>query len=426
MTLQEPGYRPRLLDPIIEQDLRSFGAVNIEGPKWCGKTWTSLAHAESTFFLMDPDGDFANRRLAELEPSAVMDGAAPRLLDEWQEVPALWDAVRFHVDRAGQPGRFLLTGSTKPHDKPRHSGIGRIITRQMRPMSLVESGDSTGAASLTELFGGQTLRPVQSDITLEGLIELAQRGGWPAVVRMHDSDNSGNLARGYIDQLVRVDIPQAAGRTFDYTKLRAVIGSLARNTATLVQIPTIVRDMSQWFGTEATEATVRVYLDALRSLYVLEEIPAWSLGLRSSSKLRKSPKRILADPSLAIAAMGATPATLKADLFTFGFVFESLCLRDLLVYADTIGASVSHYRDDSNLEADAIITLRDGRWGAIEIKLGTRQVDDAATNLLRLATKIEAGGHPRPAMLAVIVGVGGVAQTRPDGVHVIPVDILGP
>lgn len=413
------------MDPIIDQDLATFGAVNLEGPKWCGKTWTALAHSQSALFLMDPAGDFANHRLAELDPASVLDGASPRLLDEWQEVPSLWDAVRFHVDQTGKSGEFIMTGSTKPHTSPRHSGTGRIVRRRLRPMSLVESGDSTGHASIAALLAGQRLRPASSTMTLDKLISLCQRGGWPGA--LSSDDNAAlNLAVSYLDQLARVDVSTASDSARDAAKVSAALGSLARNTATLVQIPTIRRDMAQWFGSTATDTTVRVYLDSLRALHVLEEIPAWSPNLRSSTRLRKSPKRMLVDPSLALAAIGASRDSLRADLKTFGFIFESLCLRDLLVIADTNSGQMWHYHDDSGLEVDAVITWQDGRWGAFEIKLGSAQVDAAASNLLRLAASVQYGGNRKPALLAVIVGVGGVAQTRPDGVHVIPVDLFGP
>ncbi|MDR1186210.1 MAG: DUF4143 domain-containing protein [Bifidobacteriaceae bacterium] len=426
MTLREPGYRDRLIDPIIDRDLRVFGAVSLEGPKWCGKTWTCLNHSESAFYLMDEASDFANRRLAELDPAAALDGRRPRLLDEWQEVPALWDAVRFRVDRTASKGCFCLTGSTKPRgDGPRHSGTGRIVSRRMRPMSLAESGQSSGTARLETLLAGGRLRPERSNASLEDVLGWMCAGGWPGVIGL-DPDEAQALARSYVDHLANSDMAEASGVRRDPARTRAFLRSLARHTATPVRVPTLRRDMMESWGESATDLTIRRYLDDLARLYTLEEVPAWQGQLRSRAPLRKTPKRMLADPSLAVAALGADPASLRADLNTAGFIFEAMCLRDLFVYAEVLGASLSYYRDEDGLEADAIITLADGTWGAVEVKLGHAQVDQAAASLKRLAAKMAHPGRPAPAMLAVIVGVAGVAETRPDGVHVVPIDKLGP
>jgi predicted AAA+ superfamily ATPase len=424
--MREPGYRERLIDPIIARDLRVFGAVSLEGPKWCGKTWTCLNHSASVFYLMDEEGDFANRRLAELDPAAALDGPAPRLLDEWQEVPALWDAVRFRVDRSAAKGRFTLTGSTRPRSaRPRHSGTGRIAVRRMRPMSLLESGLSSGTASLGHLLAGGQLRPARSGATLGDVLGWMCRGGWPGIMGL-DTPDAQVLARGYIDRLADADMGDVADARRDPVRTLAFLRSLARHTATPVQIPTLRRDMGEAWGASATDVTVRRYLDDLANLYALEEIPAWQGQLRSKSALRKTPKRMLADPSLAAAALGADPSSLRADLETAGFVFESMCLRDLLVFSEMLGASLTYYRDEDGLEADAVVTMADGTWGAVEMKLGGAQVEQAAANLRRLADKLSHPGRPAPAMLAVLVGVAGLAETRADGVHVIPVDMLGP
>jgi predicted AAA+ superfamily ATPase len=426
MTLTEHGYLPRLLDARLAQDLQAFGAVSVVGPKWCGKTWTCLNQAQSVFYLMDPAGAYANRQLAALDPDAALAGAPPHLIDEWQEVVELWDAVRFRVDRGRARGLFLLTGSTKPASKqPLHSGAGRFADRRMRPMTLVESGDSDGSVSLGALAEGASIPPAKSDLQLDQLIYFACRGGWPAALDVGENQ-AREMALSYLDRLAYAEIPDVDGVRRDPSKTRPFLSSLARHSASLVNAATLRRDMAQAFGAAATAVTVNAYLEALRKLYVLEELPPWSPQLRSRTPLRKAPKRFLADPSLTVAGLAASPATLRADLNTLGFVFETLVLRDLLVIADMLGGRLSHFRDDRGLEADAVMTLPDGRWGAIEVKLGFTQVDQAAAQLLQLARQVVEGGGGEPAFLAVVVGVGAIAQSRADGVHVVPVDKLGP
>jgi predicted AAA+ superfamily ATPase len=428
MALTEAGYLPRLLDAQLAEDLRTFGAVAVEGPKWCGKTWACLNQAESVFYLLDPAGGHANRRLAALDPGAALTGAAPHLVDEWQEVPELWDAVRFSVDRSQLRGQFLLTGSTKPKDdgrEPRHSGVGRIAVRRMRPMTLFESGDSTGSVSLEHLADGQGVGPARGRLSLDGLIEVACRGGWPGALGLN-AGQGRRLASGYLRRLAESDITEAGKAARNPAKTGPFLRSLARHSATLASVATIRKDMAQAFGATATDVTVTAYLGALRRLYVLEEVPPWAPKLRSRTPLRRAPKRLLADPSLMVAGLGAGPAGLKADLDTFGFVFETLVLRDLSAFADALGAELAHYRDDEGLEADAVLVFPDARWAAVEVKLGFDQVDAAAQALLSLARQVRGGGGDPPAFLAVVVGVGALAQTRPDGVHVVPVDLLGP
>ncbi|MDR0591653.1 MAG: DUF4143 domain-containing protein [Bifidobacteriaceae bacterium] len=426
MPLTRNGYLPRLIDPVIARDLRAFGAVSVEGPKWCGKTWSCLNQAESAFMVMDPEGGFANRQIALLDPGTALAGAAPRLIDEWQEAPGLWDAVRFRVDQGHDRGRFLLSGSSKPRPGARlHSGTGRIARRRLRPMSLVESGDSTGAVSLARLVEGDSIRPAKSSLSLGRLTELICRGGWPGSLNL-DINDAPAVARDYINHLADEDMPLAGVTVRNPARVRALLRALARHTASPVQIPTLRRDIAEAFGPAASDKTIRRYLDALRSLFVLEEIPAWLAHLRSRTAVRQTPKRLLADPSLAAAALGAGPAHLGADLRTLGLVFESLCLRDLATLADGVDATVAYYRDDTGLEADAILTWPDGRWGAFEAKLGHHEVDSAAQQLVALSRKVQKNGHSPPSVLAVIVGVAGLASTRPDGVQVIPADQLGP
>jgi predicted AAA+ superfamily ATPase len=424
MALTEKGYKPRILDEKLGKLLSEFGAVSVEGPKWCGKTWTALNYANSVVFIADPVGNFRNREMARFDPSLVLEGKAPLLIDEWQEVPGLWDAVRFSVDRKRKRGGYILTGSSTPRRESYvHSGAGRIARLRMRTMSLWESGDSSGAVSLAALFKAKNIVPQKSSMTLAKIIGLTLRGGWPVLAGKKRS--SRNIPRQYLERISDTEVPYISGGRRDRSKVMAVLKSLARNNATLVNVKTIQKDIDGEEYLSVDRNTVSVYLELLKSLYVLEEIPAWDPALRSTKKLRLSPKRLLTDPSLAAAAIGATADNLKKDLNTFGFLFEGLCIRDLLVYAELGEASVYHYRDEAGLEADAILELPDGRWGALEIKLGAHQTDQAAANLLKLKTKMQRAGLRPPSFLAVISGLAGFSRLRDDGVYVVPIDCLG-
>ncbi|MDR3337548.1 MAG: DUF4143 domain-containing protein [Treponema sp.] len=430
MALTEQGYTPRLIDSKIADMLAEFGAVLVEGPKWCGKTWTALNHANSVIFIADPSGNFRNREMALHDPSLILEGKPPLVIDEWQEVPGIWDAIRFTLDRNRGKGRFILTGSaTPPKESYIHSGAGRIAKVRMRTMSLFESGDSSGSVSLTDLFTGSVLNPRGSSMTLDTIIALALRGGWPALADRKQGPSIEKLEfpRQYLERIADSELSAIDGRSRNSSKVMAVIRSLARNNATLVNNKTIQKDIDPEQGeSTANRNTVALYLSLLKSIHVLEEIPGWDPGLRSTKRLRVSPKRILTDPSLAAAAIGATAATLKRDLNTFGFIFEGLCIRDLSVYAEMFGASLFHYRDESDLEADVIIELPDGRWAAIEIKLGAHQIETAAANLLKLREKMKKNDIPPPAFLAVINGLCGFAHQREDSVYVVPIDCLKP
>jgi predicted AAA+ superfamily ATPase len=427
MARTEQGYRPRLIDPKIADLLAEFGAITIEGPKWCGKTWTALSHGNSAFFLADPAGNFRNRQMARLDPSSILDGEPPLVIDEWQEVPGIWDAVRFEVDRGRSVGRFILTGSAMPpRESYVHSGAGRIARVRMRTMSLYESGESSGAVSLRALFSGEAFKPQTSSLTLDRIIALILRGGWPVLAGSQRP--SADVPRQYLERIADSEVSGIDGIRRNRSKVMAALRSLARNNATLVSNKTLQRDIDTDNHDESSLSrnTVSLYLDLLKSLYVLEELPGWAPGLRSSRRLRVSPKRFLADPSLAAAALDAAPEKLKQDLNTLGFLFEGLCLRDILVYAESAGASAYHYRDASDLEADLILELADGRWAALEIKLGAYQTDAAAANLLKLNNKMIKAGVPPAAFLAVINGLGGFSSRRADGVYVAPIDCLGP
>ena len=424
MTLTPAGYLPRIVDAQIERALQAFGAVCVEGPKWCGKTWASLAHASSVYYVGDPARGFQNRDLAQLDPSFVLAGDEPRLVDEWQEVPALWDAVRFEVDKAGRRGRFLLSGSSTPQLKGiMHSGTGRIASIRMRPMSLFESGDSAGAVSLAGLFEGPLEARATGDVELATLARLIVRGGWPGALGM-DVALAAELSRGYLQQLCEQDINRIDGRMRDPHKMQLLVRSLARNESTIANNSTIRRDMLQFDDDTLSPDTLADYLAVLYRVFAVVDQPAFDPNMRSSARVGKKPKRHLADPSLAAAALGADAAALIGDLKTFGFLFEALCERDLDIYAQANGGRLLHYRDGDGREVDAVVELPDGRWGAFEVKLGAHQIDDAARSLLSLRAVIERQGARTPSVLAVVCGLTSFAYTRADGVVVVPITAL--
>jgi len=374
-------------------------------------------------YILDPENDYANREAARLNPASILDGLPPLLIDEWQEVPAIWDAVRFQCDKTKDKGIFLLTGSVKPKEKSySHSGAGRIARIRMRTMSLFESGESTMQASLNALFAGDTIAPGISKLNQSSLIPLLVRGGWPESMNVA-SEDAGILSDQYIDALAETDVSMADDVKRDPAIVKQVLAAMARVNATTASNNRIVADVQVRYG-DISRQTVSEYLSILKRLYVIEEIPQWFPELRDRLRLRKTPKRILTDPSIAVAALQATPAELSRDPRTLGALFENLCLRDLAVYAEASRAKLTHYRDDSGLEVDAILELGD-RWAAIEIKLGAHRVDEAAAALKRLSAKLcRKGGEP-PAFLAVITN-GGPLHLRDDNIHVIPIDCLCP
>lgn len=425
MSLTKAGYRKRIVDEQLENNLRTFGAVCIEGPKWCGKTWTALNQANSACYISSPENNFQYRTMAQLSPDLVLQGEAPKLLDEWQEVPALWDAVRFSVDQTQQRGQFILTGSATPNQKGvLHSGTGRIVRMQMRPMSLFESGDSSGSISLKGLFSA-TLEAVQTgEVRLDRLIGLTVRGGWPGSLGL-DANSSAALPKAYLRNVIEDDIRRVDGVYRDTRKLLLLLRSIARNESTVVSNRTLRRDMLEDEGESMDVDTVADYLYALNRLFVLEDQRAFNPNLRSSIRVGKSAKRHFVDPSLAAAALGATPERLMNDLNTFGFLFEAMCIRDLRIYSESFGAQLFHYRDDSGREIDAVIELPDGKWGAFEIKLGANQIDKAAKDLIAIKNMMETDPNAKaPDILCVICGLANFAYTREDGVMVIPISAL--
>lgn len=417
-------YLPRLIDKQLEKYLQTFGAVCVEGPKWCGKTWTSAHHSHSEIYLGDPAGNFQNRQLAELSPELVLTGASPRLIDEWQEVPPLWDAVRHEVDRGADTGRFILTGSATPNHKGiLHSGAGRIGRLRMRTMSLYESGDSSGAVSLAELCAG-TMRPAMTgEVSLLHIAELIVRGGWPGAIHM-TAEQASLIAREYITAVLDDDVYRTDGIKRNVNKMRLLLRSLARNESTTVSNKTLLRDIKTVDNEDISMDALRDYLDILERLFIIDNQLPFATKIRSSVRVKQSPKRHLADPSLACALLGATPQSLIGDLETLGFLFEALCERDLRIYADSMGAALYHYQDYSNKEIDAIIELPTGAYCAIEIKLGANQIDTAAAGLLALQQEMLATGDKPPQTLIVLCGLSGAAYRRPDGVYVVPLTAL--
>lgn len=423
--MDRQNYRPRIIDRQVEEYLSAFGAVCIEGPKWCGKTWTSSYHSKSEIYLGDPAGNFQNRQLAELSPALVLEGETPRLIDEWQEVPPLWDAVRYQVDQTARKGQFILTGSVNPNHKGiLHSGAGRIARLRMRTMSLWESGDSSGKVSLEQLCHGALTPAMTGEVDLKRLIGLIVRGGWPGSLGL-PPEQAALLPAQYLDAVIDDDVYRIDGIKRDTQKMRLLLRSLARNESTTATNKTLMRDIKAVDDEDIDANTVAAYLDIFKRLFLTENQPPFSSSIRSSVRVKQAEKRHFADPSLACALLKATPAGLLGDLETLGFLFEALCERDLRIYAESFGAHLYHYQDYKNQEIDAVIELPDGQWCAFEIKLGANQIDAAADNLLVIQRQIEADpdGKP-PAVLCVLCGMANAAYQRPDGVFVVPITAL--
>ena len=418
-------YLPRVADAVLDEALEASGAVLIEGPKWCGKTRTAEHRAASAIFLQDPDRAEGYLRAVDTKPSLLLEGPVPRLIDEWQTAPVLWDAVRFAVDRRAATGQFILTGSAVPRDGvTQHTGTGRIARLLLRPMSLFESGESNGAVSLRDLFNGAGDVTGLSPLSVEGLAFALARGGWPATVRGTAPEVALRRVFDYVDAVVELDVSRVDGVTKSPVRVRALLRSLARHTATQASLATIRADLEVNDAT-SSDKTITAHLDALRRIFVVEDLPAWNPALRSRTPLRTSVTRHFVDPSIAVAALRASPGALLADFNTFGLLFESLCVRDLRVYSQPIDGEVFHYRDKSGLEADAVVQLKDGRWGAVEVKMGVRETDLAAQHLLALADRVDADRLRPPSFLMVLTATE-VAYRRPDGVQVVPIGCLRP
>ncbi len=420
-------YIPRIVDSQIEHKLKQSGALLVRGPKWCGKTSTCEQFATSALKMRDPDTYAASMEAAAVKPSLLLHGERPRLIDEWQVAPVLWDAVIYDIDKkGGEPGQFLLTGSATPRDfsdeeAPKHTGTGRIARIDMDPMSLEESGHSTRDVSLTAMFEGISSCEGSSSLSVEDYAHLICAGGWPAPIARDSL--SPQISRDYLDSLCDSDIAEASGVSIDPDRARALLRSIARNTAQEASNATLLADVKN-VGIGMSEPTLRVYLNALRRLYVIEEAKAWAPALRSKTPLRSSAVWHLCDPSLCAAALEADEEALLSDLNTMGYLFESLCVRDLRIYMRNMDGGVYHYRDKTGLEADAILRKNSGEWAGVEIKLGgQKRIDEGAANLLALADRVDCGKMTPPQFLMVVTG-GQYAYTRPDGVHVVPIGCL--
>jgi len=420
------NYRKRIADDILKRKLEGKGAVLIEGPKWCGKTTTAEQIAASILYMDDPEKKEQNITMSELRPKRLLAGDAPRLIDEWQLAPKLWDAVRFEVDHRRELGQFILTGSAVPADTKEitHSGTGRFTWLTMRPMSLFESGDSTGEVSLKDLFDGTKEIDGESKLDIDRLAFLVCRGGWPQAVDMRD-EIALDQAMDYFDAVVRSDINRADNVQKKSEKVRRLMRSLARNQGRQVTNTTLAQDVAANDETPISDETVASYINALRKIFVVEDMTAWNPNLRSKTAIRTSDTRYFIDPSIAVASLGIGPRDLLNDLKTFGFLFETLCVRDLRVFADSINGEVYHYRDKEGQECDAVIHLRNGNYGLIEIKLGgDRLIEEGANSLKSMEQKIDTDKMKTPSFLMVLTGTGDYAYRRPDGVYVVPIGCL--
>lgn len=425
------GYMSRVCDRELEEQLASSGAVLIEGAKWCGKTFTARNASNSVLFMQDRDKSAMYKKIASTKPSLLLEGAVPRLIDEWQEAMVLWDAVRFAVDMRGEMGQFVLTGSAVPPDKKSgskatederlHSGVGRIAPLRMRPMSLWESGESNGNVSLGELFDGVQEISSLSELTVEKLAFAICRGGWPASIKLRDKA-ALKTARNYVEEVIHLDLHRVDNVERNPIRVRKLLESLARNVSTMASNETIMADV------RATDQTISVntfasYMTALTRIFIVDDVPAWSPALRSKTTIRTASKRHFVDPSVAASLLRSNPARLLKDFNTFGLLFEDLCARDLRVYAQDLDGTVFHYHDKNDLECDLVVALYDGRWAAVEVKLGGNEEEAAAKNLLSLSKKIDSQRMQGPSFLMILTG-GQYAYRRDDGVFVVPIGCL--
>ncbi len=420
--MKQQNYYPRICDNLIKSLLSTSGALLIEGPKWCGKTWAGMNVCKSALYMQDPDRRIGYLNMADTMPSHLLKGEKPRLIDEWQEAPVLWDAVRFDVDKTGLWNQYILTGSATPKDdnQPRHTGTGRIARLKMRPMTLFESRESNGTVSLRQLFKGDTDIIGESNLTIPQIATAICRGGWPeAVVKGVFSEQ---VARNYVDAVVNVDIQNVDGIDRSPHRVRQLLHSYARNISTMAAQTTILSDVRA-NDVSFSDTTMYNYINALRRMYLIEDIPAWKPSLRSKSAIRTSEKRQFVDPSIAVAALHTDADGILNDFEYFGFLFESLVARDLRVYSQVIDGEIFHYRDKDKLEADLIIKLHNGQWAAIEVKLGSREIDEGAKHLLELSAKVDTQKVGKPSFLMVVTG-GEFAYKRADGVLVVPIGCL--
>lgn len=426
MGLTKKGYMPRLIDEAIQENLKIFGAISLEGPKWCGKTWTALNNANSVVYLNNTADNYREKHLAEMDVNLVLGKEKPELIDEWQEVPAIWDAVRYKCDEDKEKGKYILTGSSVPiNDKIHHSGAGRICKMNMYTMSLYESGDSTGEVSLKDLFDNKVKNKLVNKVELSRLAELIVRGGWPESINMN-LKSAMKITKSYIEAVLDKDIVEIDGVRRDKTKMEMLLRSLARNESTISTNNLLIKDID----TNATESeyeisrnTVADYLNVLNRLHIIDNQSSFMYKIRSRLNVGKNPKRHFVDPSLGCAILNITPEKLMNDLETFGLYFEALCERDLKIYAESIGAKLYHYREnDSGVEVDSIVEIADGEYGAIEIKLGGNKEEEAAASLKRFYDLVEV----KPKFMCIICGLYDAVVKRPDGIYVLPITALKP
>ena len=419
-------YKNRIVDEILEKKLKGKGAVLIQGPKWCGKTTTAEQISKSILYMAKADEKEQNVTMAEINPSLLLQGEVPRLIDEWQIAPKLWDAIRYEIDHRNAEGQFILTGSSVPAkmEYVTHSGTGRFAWLLMRPMSLYESGESTGQVSLIDLFDGTKKIGGINNIDLEKMAYLVCRGGWPRAIFMEE-EIALEQAYDYYDAVVNRDISEADGISRNPERVKNLMKSYARNIGTQASNDTLRRDMIANDSTSLDTDTVLLYVNALKKIFVVEESPAWNPNLRSKTAIRTSDTRYFINPSIAVASLGIEPKDLINDLNTFGLLFETLCIRDLRVYAESIKGKVYHYRDANDLECDAVIHLRDGSYGLIEIKLGGDSlINDGANTLKKLESRIDITKMKNPSFLLVLTATGKYAYRREDGVYVVPIGCL--
>lgn len=419
-------YKNRIVDQILEKKLKGKGAVLIQGPKWCGKTTTAEQISKSILYMAKSDEKEQNLTMVEINPSLLLQGEVPRLIDEWQIAPKLWDAVRYEIDHRNAEGQFILTGSSVPAkmDDVTHSGTGRFAWLLMRPMSLYESGESTGEVSLKDLFKETKKIEGINNLDLEKIAYLVCRGGWPRAIFMEE-EIALEQAYDYYDAIVNRDISEADGISRNPERVKNLMKSYARNMGTQASNDTLRNDMIANDSNSLDTDTVLSYVNALKKIFVVEESPAWNPNLRSKTAIRTSDTRYFIDPSIAVAALGIGPKDLINDLNTFGLLFETLCIRDLRIYAESIKGKVYHYRDASNLECDAVIHLRDGSYGLVEIKIGGDSlINEGAETLKKLESRIDTTKMKNPSFLLVLTAIGKYAYKREDGVYVVPIGCL--
>jgi len=421
-------YKERIFDQLLRRKLEGMGAVLIEGPKWCGKTTSAEQQAGSVLYMNDPKMFARNLQIADQDPQVLLEGATPRLIDEWQEAPKLWDAVRYEVDRRNAEGQFILTGSAVPADmsEVHHTGTGRIARMQMRTMSLWESGESTGSASLLSFFANAANNVVTMDKTLTEIAYLVCRGGWPRAVLQKPSV-ALDRAYDYLNAIVTTDISRVDGVSRDTERARRLMRSYARFQGAQAPLSKIREDVIAGSDSSFDEKTLSSYLNALKKMFVIEDMPSWNPNLRSKAAIRTSETRYFTDPSIAAAALGIGPKDLMIDLETYGLLFETMCVRDLRIYAQAINGLVYHYRDSDGLECDAVIHMRNGDYGLVEIKLGgDRLIEAGAQSLHKLRNKIDTDKMKEPSFMMVLVATGDYVYRRTDDVWVVPICSLKP